>query len=73
MHVAAGLGRPTVVPFGATDPARTSPGGPHVRILYKPADCSPCLERECRVPGHPCMANITPAMLTRACLSMLDQ
>ena len=73
MHVAAGLGRPTVVPFGATDPTRTSPSGPQVRILYQPADCSPCLERECRVPGHPCMANITPTMLTDACLAMLDQ
>ena len=73
MHVAAGLGKPTVVPFGATDPARTSPSGPRVRILYRPADCSPCLERECRVPGHPCMANITPAMLTEACLAMLSE
>ena len=73
MHVAAGLGKPTVVPFGATDPARTSPSGPHVRILYQPAECSPCLERECRVPGHPCMANITPAMLSEACLALLAE
>ncbi|MFQ5518810.1 MAG: glycosyltransferase family 9 protein, partial [Mariprofundus sp.] len=73
MHVAAGLGIPTVTPFGATDPARTSPDGPHVRILYKPADCSPCLQRECSVDGHPCMANITPAMLLDACLSMLKK
>lgn len=72
MHVAAGLGKPTVIPFGATDPARTSPSGPHVRILYQPADCSPCLQRECTVPGHPCMANVTEQMLTDACLNMLE-
>lgn len=72
MHVAAGLGKPTVVPFGATDPDRTSPSGPKVHILYRPAECSPCLKRECSVPGHPCMANITPAMLSQACLAMLD-
>jgi len=71
MHVAAGLGIPTVAPFGATDPARTSPSGPHVKILYQPADCSPCLQRECSVKNHPCMANITPAMLADACISML--
>ena len=72
MHVAAGLGIPTVVPFGATDPARTSPSGPKVSIIYQPAECSPCLQRECTVPGHPCMANITPQMLTNACLNMLN-
>jgi len=72
MHVAAGLGIPTVTPFGATDPARTSPSGAHVDILYQPASCSPCLQRECTVEGHPCMANITPAMLIDHCLSMLQ-
>jgi heptosyltransferase-2 len=72
MHIAAGLGKPTVTPFGATDPARTSPSGPHVRVLYQPADCSPCLQRECSVAGHPCMANITVQMLTDTCLDMLE-
>ncbi len=72
MHVAAGLGIPTVTPFGATDPARTSPSGPHVRVLYEPADCSPCLQRECTVKGHPCMANISPSALLEACTSMLQ-
>ncbi|MFQ5345314.1 MAG: lipopolysaccharide heptosyltransferase II [Mariprofundus sp.] len=72
MHVAAGLGIPTVTPFGATDPERTSPSGPHIRILYHPAICSPCLKRECDVPGHPCMNNISPAMLIEACLEMLE-
>ncbi|NWF39420.1 lipopolysaccharide heptosyltransferase II [Mariprofundus sp. NF] len=71
MHVAAGIGIPTVTPFGATDPARTSPCGPKLSILYQPADCSPCLQRECTVKGHPCMANITPEMLTKSCLAML--
>jgi len=71
MHVAAGLGIPTVTPFGATDPARTSPSGPHLTVLYQPADCSPCLQRECSVQGHPCMTNITTEMLFDACSSML--
>ncbi|MDX8407548.1 MAG: lipopolysaccharide heptosyltransferase II [Mariprofundaceae bacterium] len=71
MHVAAGLSIPTVTPFGATDPERTSPSGPHVRILYQPAACSPCLKRECTVVGQPCMTNITPRMLSDACTAML--
>jgi len=71
MHVAAGLGIPTVAPFGATDPARTAPSGSSVKIIYKPAECSPCLQRECSVAGHPCMINIKPQMLLEACLSML--
>ncbi len=72
MHVAAGLGRPTVAPFGATDPERTAPDGPRVRLLWRPAPCSPCLRRECRVPGHPCMANIAPADVAAACRGMLE-
>ena len=71
MHVAAGLGIPTVTPFGATDPSRTAPSGPAVKIIYQPAECSPCLKRECTVEGHPCMTNIRPQMLLDACLSML--
>ncbi|MBL4774775.1 MAG: lipopolysaccharide heptosyltransferase II [Mariprofundus sp.] len=72
MHVAAGLAIPTVTPFGATDPERTSPSGSHVNIIYQPAACSPCLQRECSVAGHPCMANISPTMLIDACIAMLD-
>jgi len=72
MHIAAGLGIPTVTPFGATDPQRTSPSGSHVQVLYEPAECSPCLQRECTVEGHPCMANIPPAALLEACISMLE-
>jgi heptosyltransferase-2 len=70
MHVAAGLGIPTVGLFGATDPERTAPSGP-VTILYNPAGCSPCLQRECTVAGHPCMANLKPAAVLAACLERL--
>jgi len=73
MHVAAGLNVPTVTMFGATNPARTSPSGKRVSVLYKPAKCSPCLQRECDVLGHPCMGNILPEMVTRACLDFLEK
>ncbi|MDX8402987.1 MAG: lipopolysaccharide heptosyltransferase II [Mariprofundaceae bacterium] len=73
MHVAAGMGRPVVGIFGATDPERTAPSGSNVRLLYKPAVCSPCLQRECSTPGHPCMANILPETVRDSCLEMLSE
>ncbi len=72
MHVAAGMEKPVVAIFGATDPARTAPSGPHVRLLYHPADCSPCLQRECSVPGQPCMGNVLPEDVRDACMNMLS-
>jgi len=71
MHVAAGMGRPVVGIFGATDPERTAPSGVHVKLLYRPAPCSPCLQRECSVSGQPCMANILPETVRDSCLEML--
>ena len=71
MHVSAGLGKPTVGIFGATDPSRTAPSGKHVSLLYKPAPCSPCLKRECHIAGQPCMGNILPEMVRDACLELL--
>ncbi len=72
MHVAAGMGRPVVAIFGATDPARTAPSGPRARWLYQPAACSPCLRRECSVAGQPCMANVRPEMVIEACEEALQ-
>ena len=73
MHVAAGMNQPVVGIFGATDPERTAPSGAHVQLLYKPATCSPCLQRECTTPGHPCMGNILPETVRDACLELLTR
>jgi len=67
MHAAAGMGKPIVAIFGATDPARTAPSGKKVRLLYHPADCSPCLKRECNAVGQPCMTNTRPEAVIDAC------
>lgn len=72
MHVAAGMNKPVVGIFGATAPERTAPSGSHVQLLYRPAICSPCLQRECTTPGHPCMGNILPETVRDSCLSLLD-
>jgi heptosyltransferase-2 len=72
MHVSAGLGKPTVGIFGATEPSRTAPSGTDVSLLYKPAICSPCLKRECNTSGQPCMGNILPEYVLQACLDKLN-
>ncbi|MDX8397385.1 MAG: lipopolysaccharide heptosyltransferase II [Mariprofundaceae bacterium] len=72
MHASAGLGKPTVGIFGATEPGRTAPSGQHVSLLYQPAPCSPCLQRECSVAGQPCMVNIMPEMVRDVCLELLQ-
>jgi len=73
MHVAAGIGKPVVALFGATDPVRTAPDGPKVHLIYHPADCSPCLQRECTVAGHLCMMAIAPDEVVSACLNILTK
>jgi len=72
MHVAAGMGKPTVGIFGATLPDRTAPSGMRVKVLYEPAPCSPCLQRECTVLGQPCMGNVLPEMVLQHCLELLQ-
>jgi len=71
MHAAAGMGKRVVAVFGATDPERTAPSGEHIHLLYRPAACSPCLQRECHVAGQPCMSNIAPEDVARPFLDAI--
>ncbi len=48
-HLAAALGRPTVVIFGSTDPRWTAPRGAAVRVLAEPPRCAPCFRPDCAV------------------------
>ncbi len=60
-HIAAALGRPTMVLFGATDWRRTRPIGPSVSIHTAGLFCSPCLKRKCwRDTRVECMSQIEP-------------
>ena len=58
-HVAAALGRPTLVIFGPTNPVTTRPLSPAAEIVRHPPDCSPCMLRDCPI-DHRCMTTITP-------------
>lgn len=57
-HIAAALGRPTLVIFGPTNPLTTRPFSSHAEILRHPPDCAPCMLRDCPI-DHRCMTAIT--------------
>src|SRR5689334_2368155 len=57
-HIAAALGRPTLVIFGPTNPLTTRPFAPETEILRHPPDCAPCMLRDCPI-DHRCMTAIT--------------
>ena len=50
-HLAAALGRPTVVVYGPTDQRRTGCIGVRARSLQASLACSPCLARRCQYRG----------------------
>jgi len=57
-HIAAALGRPTLVIFGPTNPLTTRPFSPVAEILRHPPECAPCMLRDCPI-DHRCMTAIT--------------
>src|SRR6201988_3634483 len=57
-HIAAALGRPTLVIFGPTNPLTTRPFALEAEILRHPPDCAPCMLRDCPI-DHRCMTAIT--------------
>jgi len=61
-HIAAALGRPTLVIFGPTNPLTTRPLSPAAEILRVPPDCAPCMLRDCPI-DHRCMTAITEEMV----------
>jgi lipopolysaccharide heptosyltransferase II len=57
-HIAAALGRPTLVIFGPTNPLTTRPFSAQAEILRHAPDCAPCMLRDCPI-DHRCMTAIT--------------
>jgi heptosyltransferase-2 len=58
-HIAAALGRPTLVIFGPTDPTTTRPFGDQAMVIRHPPECAPCMLRDCPI-DHRCMTAISP-------------
>ena len=55
MHIAAALGRPLVVIYGATSPGFTPPLNDNAAVVVSDIDCAPCFQRECPLGHHRCM------------------
>lgn len=83
VHVACGVGTPTLAIFGPTDPAwGYGPSGPKTRVLYykhlfsQPLKCQPCSihgTRQCPQGHHRCMRDITPDQVVDAVVDLLPQ
>ena len=71
MHVAAAAGVPVLALFGSTDEQATAPLGPHVQVLKRPVECSPCLLRHCPV-VHRCMREISVREVFELSCQFLD-
>ena len=67
-HLAAAVGTPVVSLFSPVVPAeRWAPWGvPHVLLGDQGAACRLSRSRECPVPGHPCIAGVSPREVTDA-------
>ncbi|MFP5334394.1 MAG: glycosyltransferase family 9 protein [Actinomycetes bacterium] len=72
-HLAAAVGTPVVSLFAPVVPAeRWAPWGvPHVLLGDQDAPCAGSRARECPVPGHPCLSEVSPAEVVRAVQSLV--
>ncbi|MEJ7710689.1 MAG: glycosyltransferase family 9 protein [Pyrinomonadaceae bacterium] len=61
-HIAAALGRPTLVIFGPTNPVRTRPFSENGEVIREPPECAPCMLRDCPI-DHRCMMAISPSQV----------
>jgi lipopolysaccharide heptosyltransferase II len=71
-HIAAALGRPTLVIFGPTNPLTTRPFSPFAEIVRQPPDCAPCMLRDCPI-DHRCMTAISPDEVFQRAEVMLER
>lgn len=70
-HIAAALGRPTLVIFGPTNPLTTQPFSSSAQIVRHPPDCAPCMLRDCPI-DHRCMTAISPEEVLERARKMLS-
>lgn len=66
-HLAAAFGTPSVIVSSGGDARRWAPlARERHRVLYRDLPCRPCAHADCPLPGHPCAAGITSAMVMHA-------
>jgi ADP-heptose:LPS heptosyltransferase len=66
-HLAAAVGTPVISLLAPVVPAaRWAPYGEHVLLGDQGAPCAGSRARECPVPGHPCLASVSPNQVVDA-------
>ncbi len=70
-HLGAAAGTKVLTIFGPTVAGETAPFGKNTFVIQGKAPCAPCREHHCRTPGHPCMKEVTPAMVGQKALSIM--
>jgi ADP-heptose:LPS heptosyltransferase len=66
-HLAAAVGTPVVSIYAPTVPSvRWRPWGVPYRLIERDVACAGCRARECPIPGHPCMEQISAAEVVQA-------
>ncbi|MGE5341635.1 MAG: lipopolysaccharide heptosyltransferase II [Candidatus Omnitrophota bacterium] len=69
MHIATGLGIPSVVLFGPTPPNKSKPRGDISIVIIHPQSCAPCKHRDCPS-DHACMKAISVNEVYGALISL---
>lgn len=72
-HLAAAASSKVLTLFGPTSPGATAPLGATSYTIQGAAPCAPCRHFKCPKPDHPCMRNLTPAMVLAEIESLLMQ
>jgi len=74
-HLAAAVGTPVVQLYAPTVPAeRWRPWGvPHILLGELDIACSGCRATRCPLPGHPCLAGVTPDDVGDAVRTVLSE
>lgn len=78
MHLAIGVGTPTLALFGASPWRLWTPQAPHLEVVLPETPCSLCQEHvfkneECLRSDHVCMETITPAAVSSRLAALLSR
>lgn len=71
MHIAAAVGKPLIVVYGATSSSFTPPLHPQAKTLTLSLPCQPCFKRECPLIHHRCMQDLHPQLVLDAIGAMV--
>jgi len=72
MHVAAGLGTPSIAIFGSTDHIATGPYSENAIIVRREMECSPCMQTHCPKGHLQCLESISSKDVYEDLVTMLS-